>query len=291
MDPERARAQPYEVPWSTTDGGGVMDASGGVYEASGTIGQTDAGELSGGVYVVKGGFWVPAITGPSCTPSATPEHDTLALPGESVNQKVRYLSFKIAAADAGATQAVRVHMVNLPAPYDTWNGTKMFVGPPQTFCENAGVVSPPCPTVQPLSEFNASTLQCAAEVRDWSAEGVITVYHEGIIPDGVYEVQVARDDGDLNVDDSYSDPLVITMSTWADVVRSCAGWPCTPPDGTTGIPTDVTAVLDKFKNLGPPSIPCEAVMKVRADVDPNFPDWLVNISDVTFVLDAFRGCT
>ncbi|UCC31163.1 MAG: hypothetical protein JSU86_02580 [Phycisphaerales bacterium] len=189
-----ALAQPYEVTWSTIDGGGVMDASGGVYQAGGTIGQADAGELAGGVYVVKGGFWVPAMTGPSCTPSATCEHDTLALPGDPVNQKVRYLSFKIGAADAGAIQAVRVHMVDLPAPYNTWNGTKMFVGPPEVFCENAGQVKPPCAPAQPTSEFYAATLECAPELRDWSAEGVVHVYHEGIIPGGVYDVQVARDD-------------------------------------------------------------------------------------------------
>ncbi|UCC28962.1 MAG: hypothetical protein JSU86_12250 [Phycisphaerales bacterium] len=227
-----------------------------------------------------------------CTPSAKPEHDILAARGGQINQKVRYLSFKIGEADAGAQQAIRVHMVDLPRPYDAWNGTKMFVGPPATFCESAGFVSPPCPPVQPISEFNASTLQCAAEVRDWSAEGVITVYHEGIIPNGVYEVQVARDDCDLNVDRSYSNPLVVTMSRWGDMVRSCATWPCTPPDGVVGIPTDVTALLDKFKNLGPPTSPQfqPALRKARADLDFATPNRRIDITDVTFCVDAFRGC-
>ncbi|UCC31590.1 MAG: hypothetical protein JSU86_04785, partial [Phycisphaerales bacterium] len=223
----------------------------------------------------------------ACTPSAPPDDDILS-PYGLVNQKCRYLSFQIAEADAGTQQAVRIHMVDLPAPYDTWNGTKMFVGAPDTFCENAGVVSGDCPPVVPNSEFNASTLQCAAEVRDWSAEGVITVYHEGIIPNGVYEVQVARDDCDLNVDGSYSDPLVITMSPWGDVVGSCAGYPCTPPDGSVGIPTDVTGLLDKFKNLGPPQFN-PALTKARADLDYATPNKRIDISDVTFCLDAFRG--
>ncbi|UCC28757.1 MAG: hypothetical protein JSU86_11205, partial [Phycisphaerales bacterium] len=278
-------AQPYEVTWYTIDGGGVMFTGNGTYEVGGTIGQTDAGTLSGPSYTVTGGFWAVAMMCPKAT---TPEHDTLALVGDPVNQKVRYLSFKIAEADAGAQQAVRIHMVDLPAPYDSWNGTKMFVGPPSTFCENAGVVTPPCPEVQPISEFNASTLQCAAEVRDWSAEGVITVFHEGIIPGGQYYVQSVHDDCNLADEASYSVPLDVSMSRWGDVVRSCATWPCTPPDGVVGIPTDVTALLDKFKNLGPPTFN-PALRKARADLDWETPNRRIDISDVTFCLDAFRG--
>ena len=51
----------YEIDWYTIDGGGGT-SSGGVYEISGTIGQPDAGALSGGPYVVEGGFW-PGISG------------------------------------------------------------------------------------------------------------------------------------------------------------------------------------------------------------------------------------
>ncbi|UCC28763.1 MAG: M20/M25/M40 family metallo-hydrolase, partial [Phycisphaerales bacterium] len=224
-----------------------------------------------------------------CFPSSPVQPDTLALAGDPINQKVRYLSFKISPADAGATQAVRVHMVNLPAPYHTWNGTKMFVGPPEVFCENAGQEKPPCAVAQPTPEFHAATLQCAAELRDWSAEGVVHVYHEGIIPGGVYYVQVARDDCDLDSDYSYSDPLVVTMSAWGDLIRNCTTCPCGPADGTVGIPTDATAVLDKFKNLAPPTIPCHAVAKVRADLDWETPNQRIDISDVTFCVDAFRG--
>ena len=52
-----AFTQTYEVTWSTIDGGGVMDATGGDYRVGGTIGQPDAGRLSGGNYAVTGGFW------------------------------------------------------------------------------------------------------------------------------------------------------------------------------------------------------------------------------------------
>jgi hypothetical protein len=48
--------QNYTVDWSTIDGGGGT-STGGVYSVSGTIGQPDAGRMSGGNYSVDGGFW------------------------------------------------------------------------------------------------------------------------------------------------------------------------------------------------------------------------------------------
>lgn len=43
--------------WNTIDSGGAMNASGGTDTLSGTIGQPDAGVLSGGTYTLIGGFW------------------------------------------------------------------------------------------------------------------------------------------------------------------------------------------------------------------------------------------
>ena len=75
----------------------------------------------------------------------------------------------------------------------------------------------------------------------------------------------------------------MTTSLWGDMVGTCVATLCGLPDGEVGFPTDVTACLDKFKNLP------GAVIKSRAEIEPNFPDWLVNISDVTQVVDAFHG--
>jgi len=53
----RTEAQSYSIDWFTIDGGGGT-STGGVYAASGTIGQPDAGgPLSGGNYSLTGGFW------------------------------------------------------------------------------------------------------------------------------------------------------------------------------------------------------------------------------------------
>jgi hypothetical protein len=46
----------YSIDWSTIDGGGGT-STGGVYSVSGTIGQPDAGAMSGGNYTLDGGFW------------------------------------------------------------------------------------------------------------------------------------------------------------------------------------------------------------------------------------------
>jgi len=50
------RAQSYSIDWFTIDGGGGT-STGGVYAVSGTIGQPDAGTMSGGNYTLDGGFW------------------------------------------------------------------------------------------------------------------------------------------------------------------------------------------------------------------------------------------
>ena len=51
-----ATAQSYSIDWFTIDGGGGT-STGGVYTVSGTIGQPDAGQMSGGNFTLDGGFW------------------------------------------------------------------------------------------------------------------------------------------------------------------------------------------------------------------------------------------
>jgi len=60
-----AVAQNYSIDWFTIDGGGGT-STGGVFSVTGTIGQPDAGHMSGGNYTLDGGFWgiVAAIQTP-----------------------------------------------------------------------------------------------------------------------------------------------------------------------------------------------------------------------------------
>ena len=50
------QAQPYAIDWWTVGGGGGNSAGGG-FTLSGTVGQPDAGRMSGGSYSLEGGFW------------------------------------------------------------------------------------------------------------------------------------------------------------------------------------------------------------------------------------------
>lgn len=50
-----AQAQPA-IPWQTVDGGGGQCTAGG-FTLRGTVGQADAGVMSGGPFSLAGGFW------------------------------------------------------------------------------------------------------------------------------------------------------------------------------------------------------------------------------------------
>lgn len=54
--PGAARAQQYSIDWYSLDGGGGI-STGGIYAVSGTIGQPDAGAMTGGQFALTGGFW------------------------------------------------------------------------------------------------------------------------------------------------------------------------------------------------------------------------------------------
>ena len=45
------------LPWWSVDGGGQTFSEGGGYRLGGTVGQPDAGVLSGGAFTLGGGFW------------------------------------------------------------------------------------------------------------------------------------------------------------------------------------------------------------------------------------------
>jgi hypothetical protein len=52
----------YDLTWWTVDGGGATFSQGGDYSLGGTIGQPDAGAMSGGDYTLSGGFWGGIVT-------------------------------------------------------------------------------------------------------------------------------------------------------------------------------------------------------------------------------------
>jgi FlgD Ig-like domain len=71
-------ARAYDpITWFTCDGGGTAAAVSGGYSLGGTIGQVDAGTLTGGAWTLAGGFWgggrapVTAVSDESPVPGLT----------------------------------------------------------------------------------------------------------------------------------------------------------------------------------------------------------------------------
>jgi len=259
-----------------------------------------------------------------CFPSSDAVVDRLWIEGDSppdpINQKIRVLSFS--AGDPQRQQAIRVNFHQIPVPYDTWEGLDMWVGPLEVYCENSGQSTPPpagCgfPGKDLPLEFAAATLQCDPYWNDWNRryclagsnegetcvssadcgghtcwDGIIHVYHEGIVPSakgGIpaqYDIDVVEVGCIQMAPEDFSTFIRLEQSIWGDCVKDTSTQPARPPDGSIGVTTDVTGVLDKFKNISNR----QPLTSVRSDVAPKTMDMKVGISDdVTLVLDAFKG--
>ena len=76
-----AQAQPYSLDWYKISGGGGT-STGAQYSVSATIGQPDAGSMSGGRYTLEGGFW--GVIAAVQTPGAPRLTITLNAPSTTV---------------------------------------------------------------------------------------------------------------------------------------------------------------------------------------------------------------
>jgi hypothetical protein len=91
---ETAAQTNYTVDWWTTDGGGGT-STGGVYSVSGTIGQPDAGTMSGGSFTLQGGFWgvvaaVPTPGAPYLSVTRTNNTVLVCWPGPDSGWKLHF---------------------------------------------------------------------------------------------------------------------------------------------------------------------------------------------------------
>jgi hypothetical protein len=76
-----AAAQSFELNWYTVDGGGESGTAGDAFDLSGTIGQPDAGALTGGAFELRGGFWAGiAAAAPNVTITSANPPTALANP-------------------------------------------------------------------------------------------------------------------------------------------------------------------------------------------------------------------
>ena len=122
---------------------------------------------------------------------------------------------------------------------------------------------------------------------DWGALDAVHVFHEGVVSGAAYDIQSIEIGEDPLVEANYSAPTELTTSRWGDLVKDCTTFPCGPPDGIVNITTDVTALIDKYKNVW------GAPMQVRADLvdfagEP-IPDQKTTIRDVVVTIEAFLG--
>ena len=115
-----ARSQSFSIDWFTIDGGGGT-STGGVYSVSGTIGQPDAGQMSGGNYTIVGGFW--ALFAAVQTPGAP----LLTISHTATNTAV--VSWPSPSTGFALQQNTNVTSTNWTTPSETItdNGTIKFI--------------------------------------------------------------------------------------------------------------------------------------------------------------------
>lgn len=170
--------------------------------------------------------------------------------------------------------------VALPPPFDVWNAKQLWVSEPRLASESGASVHP----LSGFPDFYAAKLECTTEPHytDWTTFDFVHVFHEGIIPEADYTVEVIDETCDRDSQSSYSDPLEMTTASWGDTMEDFTTTPPGPPNGSADI-IDVLAIVYRFQSA-PGSI-----RKARADLEPGCLDLVINISDVLQGVNGFLG--
>lgn len=260
---------------------------------------------------------ITAGTSPDCQPNDVPDEceindgtsldtdgnaipDECQCPPEAPQKENPFIAknrfITIHPGNPGQQTAIRIIYVDLLPPFDVLNGQSMWVGPPKEICENSGQnANTPLDecgpalgsdSVKPGPTLFTARLQCEPLFLDWSTvTQTIHVYGEMIIPESTYIIQAIDKVCSLSDPTNFSFPLSYLNSIWGDVIGpDCLSREtCTPPDGTVSIVSDVSTVLEMFKNSS------FAPGKARADMEPSLIDLKINFTDVTQVLDAFTS--
>ncbi len=163
--------------------------------------------------------------------------------------------------------------------YSGFIGSQWWVGPPRQVSEASGDVGATPPT------FWAAPLQCTPCFADWSAYDSVHVYDRAIVPSAAYAVQFIAE-GCQESEDRFSAALSIVTSKWGDAVDVTTG--VGSPDSFADF-SDISAVVDKFKNLP------GAIAKSRADMAGDVattggvPDQIIDFVDIPYAVEAFRS--
>ncbi|MDB6029141.1 MAG: hypothetical protein JWM68_5364 [Verrucomicrobiales bacterium] len=126
-------AQTYSIDWSKISGGGGTSTN-GVYSLSGTIGQHDAGTMSGGNFTLDGGFWsigsvVQTPGSPKLTLTVVASNYVLSWPVSSATFRIESNSNLANAAGWGTAPQTAVTnggTVSVSIPIATAFGNKFY---------------------------------------------------------------------------------------------------------------------------------------------------------------------
>ncbi len=239
----------------------------------------------------------------------------------------RFLS--VAAGDAGQTQAIRVTIVSLQPPYDTWNDERFYVGMPHRVCENAGhgpgvpiEDCGPAPGLPKQRNWNwFAPLVCSldnAYYTDWHGACVdsscfgglkggdpcetdddcveaVHLYHEGIVPS-----KLQAGGGAIEVPSQYEVQLIGSDCSPEDEGNFSEPLALTQPgwgdivENCVGCPCGppddtVSVITDVVSLLDKFANLSCAPKKSRSELQPQNVDFKLDIFDVVQCLTAFQG--
>lgn len=210
---------------------------------------------------------------------------TLCVPADAVlpepNGVAKNRFITIGGTNPGRDTAIRVTFVDLPAPFDVWNGLSLWVGTPRLISERGGTADP----TPEFESFYGALLSCDPVWADWSAFPDLHVFHEAIVPGASYQVDVLGEFCDPLTVADLSPGLMVSTALWADITSTfdlnTQSWGA--PDNVVNVTSDVVAMIAKF--VSDPTAP----KKVRVDLDPAVPDGVISVVEIALAVDAFRG--
>ena len=113
--------------------------------------------------------------------------------------------------------------LSLPRPFDIWNGHQLWVTNPAEVNQTGSSVPP----VAGSPSFYAATLGCDGPAfASYGCMGVVHVFHEGIVPGGIYEIEFLSEFCSPESTEDFSLPLEISNSELGDVNHAHATVAC-----------------------------------------------------------------